>query len=98
MLDAFRKTPLAISLAILSFISPTELSLVVGDLRLSPHRVVFLVFIPFAIWRLAVRPDCRLKIYDLPFFGLALWQTFVFAYHEGSAGFTYGGPSSWRRS
>ncbi len=35
MLDAFRKTPLPITLAILSFISPTELSLVVGDLRLS---------------------------------------------------------------
>lgn len=93
MLDAFRKTPLAITLAILSFISPTELSLVAGDLRLSPHRVVFLVFIPLAIWRLATRPDCRLHAYDIPFFGLAVWQTFVFAYHAGHAGFVYGG--SW---
>lgn len=93
MLDAFRKTPLVITLAILSFISPTELSLVVGDLRLSPHRVVFLVFIPMALWRLATRPDCRLHLYDIPFFGLALWQTFVFAYHAGQPGFVYGG--SW---
>ncbi len=93
MLDAFRKTPLAISLAILSFISPTELSLVIGDLRLSPHRVVFLVFLPFAIWRLLTRPDCRLRLYDLPFFGLAVWQTLVFAYHTGQPGFVYGG--SW---
>lgn len=93
MLDAFRKTPLAITLAILSFISPTELSLVAGDLRLSPHRVVFLVFIPLAIWRLATRPDCRLHAYDIPFFGLAVWQTFVFAYHAGHSGFVYGG--SW---
>ena len=93
MMDAFRKTPLAVTLAILSFISPTELSLVVGDLRLSPHRVVFLVFIPFAIWRLATRPDCRLHVYDIPFFGLAFWQTFVFAYHAGQPGFVFGG--SW---
>lgn len=93
MLDAFRKTPLVITLAILSFISPTELSLVIGDLRLSPHRVVFLIFIPFAIWRLATRPDCRLRLYDVPFFGLAFWQTFVFAYHAGGAGLAFGG--SW---
>jgi hypothetical protein len=93
MLDAFRKTPLPIVLVILSFISPTELSLVVGDLRLSPHRVVFLLFIPFALYRLAMRSDCRLKLYDVPFFGLAIWQTFVFTWHAGSAGFAFGG--SW---
>lgn len=93
MLAAFRNTPLPITLAILSFIAPTELSLVVGDLRLSPHRLVFLLFIPFAIWRLVMRPECRLQVYDIPFFGLAFWQTFVFAYHAGSAGFAYGG--SW---
>jgi hypothetical protein len=93
MLEALRKTPLAITLAILSFISPTELSLVVGDLRLSPHRVVFLVFIPLAIWRLATRPDCRLQFYDIPFFGLAVWQTFAFSYHAGQPGFIFGG--SW---
>lgn len=93
MLDAFRKTPLPITLAILSFISPTELSLVVGDLRLSPHRVVFLLFIPFALYRLAMRPDCRLKLYDVPFFGLAIWQALVFTYHAGSAGLAFGG--SW---
>jgi hypothetical protein len=93
MLDAFRKTPLPIMLVILSFISPTELSLVVGDLRLSPHRVVFLLFIPFALYRLAMRPDCRLQLYDVPFFGLAIWQTSVFTWHAGSGGFAFGG--SW---
>jgi hypothetical protein len=93
MKDAFRKTPLPIILVIASFISPTELSLVVGDLRLSPHRVVFLVFLPFALYRLAVRPDCRLRLYDVPFFALAAWQTFVFAWHAGTPGFVFGG--SW---
>jgi hypothetical protein len=94
MLDAFRKTPLPITLAILSFISPTELSLVVGDLRLSAHRIVFLVFIPFALYRLALRPDCRLKLYDIPFFGLAFWQVFAFTYHGGAGGFAFGGSSA----
>ena len=94
MLDAFRKTPLPITLAILSFISPTELSLVVGDLRLSAHRVVFLIFIPFALYRLALRPDCRLKLYDVPFFGLAIWQIFAFTYHGGQAGFIFGGSAA----
>lgn len=91
MTDAFRKTPLPVVLAILSFIAPTEISLVVGDLRLSPHRLVFLLFLPFALYRLAMRADCRLHLYDLPFFGLACWQTFVFTYHAGNAGFAFGG-------
>ena len=93
MLDAFRRTPLPVILAIFSFISPTEFSLEVSDLRLSLHRVVFLIFIPFAVWRLLARPDSRLKLYDIPFFGLAFWQTFAFTYHDGSAGFVFGG--SW---
>jgi hypothetical protein len=93
MLDAFRRTPLPVTLAIFSFISPTEFSLEISDLRLSLHRVVFLVFIPFAVWRLLTRPDCRLQAYDIPFFGLAIWQTFAFSYHDGSSGFVFGG--SW---
>lgn len=93
MMDAFRKTPAPIILVILSFIFPTELSLVVGDLRLSPHRVAFLVFLPFAFYRLLLRPDCRLKLYDLPFIALAFWQTAIFTYHAGTDGLAFGG--SW---
>ncbi len=93
MRDAFRITPLPVILVIVSFICPTELSLVVGDLRLSPHRVAFLVFLPFALYRLATRPDTQLRAYDLPFFALAFWQTGVFTYHAGTEGMAFGG--SW---
>ncbi len=34
-----------------------------------------------------------MKLYDVPFFGLAFWQTFVFTYHAGNAGLAFGG--SW---
>lgn len=93
MKDAFRITPLPVILVILSFICPTELSLVVGDLRLSPHRVAFLVFLPFAFYRLATRPDTQLRSYDFPFIALAFWQTGVFTYHAGAEGLAFGG--SW---
>lgn len=93
MKDAFRKTPWPVILVILSFIFPTELSLVIGDLRLSPHRVAFLVLLPFALTRLVLRPDCRLKLYDLPFVALAIWQTAIFTWHAGNAGLAFGG--SW---
>ncbi len=93
MRDAFRITPLPVILVIASFIFPTELSVIVGDLRLSPHRVAFLIFVPFALYRLVTRPDTRFEVYDLPFFVLALWQTLVFTYHAGADGLAFGG--SW---
>lgn len=93
MLSDLRRTPLPVTLAILSFICPTELSLVVDGLRLSPHRLVFLLFFPFALWRLIQRPDTGLRAYDIPIALLALWQTFVFGYHSGNEGIAFGG--SW---
>ncbi|MDX2307532.1 MAG: hypothetical protein NW216_04770 [Hyphomicrobium sp.] len=93
MLTALRLTPIPVTLAILSFIMPTELSLVLGDLRLSPHRVVFLIFFPFAVWRLLSNPACGLKAYDFPIFLLAAWQSAIFTYHSGNEGLAFGG--SW---
>jgi hypothetical protein len=93
MREAFRATPLPVLLVIASFICPTEFSVVISDLRLSPHRLVFLFLVPLALWRLTTRTDTRLAMYDAPFFALALWQILIFTYHAGEAGLAFGG--SW---
>lgn len=91
MTRALKLTPIPVTLAILSFMCPSELSLVLGDLRLSPHRVVFLLFFPFALFRLLSPATGGIRSYDIAIILLAFWLTAVFGYHEGMDGVIFGG-------
>jgi hypothetical protein len=63
----------------------------VAGLRFPPHRAVFLVLVPLALVRLFSRPDTRVAAFDCLLIVLAAWQVAIYSYHEGSAGFVYGG-------
>jgi hypothetical protein len=92
MLAIFKTTPLPITLVVLSFLCPTELSLYVADLRLPPHRVALLLLIPVALTRIVVRRDIRIRAFDVLFLLYNLWTLAVFIGHgEGSAGLVFGG-------
>lgn len=85
------RAPLPVTALILSFLCPTELSLYVAGLRLPPHRVVLLVLLPLALWRLAASRGLRLRGFDLALIAFNLWTLAVFAYHSGGDGVVFGG-------
>jgi hypothetical protein len=92
VLKTLRNIPLPITLVVLSFIAPTELSLYAGGLRLPPHRVMLLVLFVAAIVKMARGRAIQLMACDYLFLLYGLWSLGVFSYHDGSgAGLQFGG-------
>lgn len=82
-----RIIPLPVIALILSFLCPTELSLFVGGLRLPPHRIVLLIVVPIAIWKLmAGNGNCRFKAFDIFFLAFGAWVLLAFSLHPGETG------------
>ena len=72
---------------ILGFLCPTELSLYLGGLRLPPYRIILLVVVPIALWKLCFAgKGTRLKAFDYFFFAFGAWIVFSFSMHPGDAG------------
>ena len=85
------QTPLPLAMLILSFLAPSELSLFIADLRLPPHRLVLLVLIPLALYKLATSRHIKTRVFDAAFLAFNAWSMYVYAYHAGTSGFIYGG-------
>ena len=83
--QSLKAVPLPIVLVLVSFICPTELSLFVGGMRLSPHRVAFVLLIPFALVRLFQRKDVKIQAFDIMFTLYNVWTVSIFLYHGDSA-------------
>lgn len=84
--------PWPVLILLAAFLSPTELSLVVADLRLPPHRLVLLALVPFAVWRMMVSPSIKIRNFDVAFALFNLSGIAIFMAHEGQkTGFIYGG-------
>ena len=65
---------------ILGFLCPTELSLYLGGLRLPPYRIILLVVVPIALWKLCFAgKGTRLKAFDYFFFAFGAWIVFSFS-------------------
>ena len=91
-LRQIRLVPLPVLLMVLSFLCPSELSLVVADLRLPPHRVVILALLPAALLRIWLRGDIRVRSFDALFLLYALWTVAAFAVHgKAGGGIVFGG-------
>ena len=86
-----KAAPFPVLLLILSFVCPTEFSVYISDLRLPPHRLVLLLLVPLAFYRLAMRPDVRVRGFDLFFVAFGAWTTWVYGQHTGDDGYVYGG-------
>jgi len=97
MLSTLKATPFPITLIILSFLCPTELSLYVADLRLPPHRIALLILSPLAIMRIISRSDIRIRSFDVFFLLYNVWTIAVFLHHtepgngENTGGLVFGG-------
>lgn len=91
MLKALKAAPLPVVLVIASFLCPTEFSLYLGGLRLPPHRVALIIFVPFALARMLTRRGIHVRSYDLLLLAFALWTIFAYWQHSGQEGFVYGG-------
>lgn len=83
--------PLPILLLLASFLFPTEFSAYIAGLRLPPHRLAILLLLPFALYRMVLGRDLRLRTFDALILAYAAWTIWVFAEHEGRDGFVYGG-------
>jgi hypothetical protein len=91
MIEALRNTPKPILLLIISFLFPSELSLYLDGLRLPPHRVVLLPIILFAVYRIMIRSDIRIRSWDVMFVLFGVWTTYVYYQHTGDVdGFIFG--------
>jgi hypothetical protein len=84
----FKRVPLPIILLIASFLCPTELSLYVAGLRLPPHRIALIMLFPLAVYRLATRPDIRIRAFDWAIIAYNVATVAAFNYH----GIQYIGP------
>jgi hypothetical protein len=102
MRNSMTLLPVPLSLLIVALIMPTELSVCLAGMRLAPHRVVLLLVVPFAIWRMLSAPDIRVRHFDVAFLLYNAWTFGVFLHHgdteltggynAGSSGaFAYGG-------
>jgi len=92
MLATLKSTPLPVTLLVLSFLCPFELSIYIADLRLPPHRIALLLLIPIALTHIAVRRDIRIHAFDIVFVLYNLWTLAVFTEHTpDSSGFVFGG-------
>lgn len=86
-----RMAPLPIIVIIISFLCPTEFSLVIGGLRLPPHRLALLILLPIALARLLSSGDQRLRPFDVLFIAYGVWTVGAYTSHTGHSGFVYGG-------
>ena len=86
------KTPLPVILLIIAFLCPTEFSLYLDGLRLPPHRVVLILLLPVALWRIALQRGMKLRAFDAMFLAFNAWTVGIFMYHQGDhEGLVYGG-------
>jgi hypothetical protein len=84
--------PLPVTLLIIAICFPPELSVWVGSLRLMMHRVVLVIFILPALWRLFSNKDLRFSLFDGLFVGYNAWTIVVFMVHLGPVdGLQFGG-------
>ncbi len=81
IIQSVKAVPLPIALSIIALFCPIELSLYLGGMRLSPHRIVFLLVVPFAVWRLLRRRDIKIHAFDVLFFLYNVWTVAVFLHH-----------------
>jgi O-antigen ligase len=81
ILQTLKAVPLPVALSIVALFMPVELSLFLGGMRLSPHRVIFLVVVPFAVLRLLRRKDIRIHAFDVFFLLYNVWTVAVFLHH-----------------
>ena len=91
MLKALSAAPLPVVLVIVSFLCPTEFSLYLGGLRLPPHRVALILFVPVALFRMLSRRDTHIRSFDLLFLAFAAWTLFAYWTHSDWEGLVYGG-------
>jgi len=90
---AARHAPLPVALLVLSFLSPTELSLDVAGFRLPPHRLAILALIGPAVWRLIARTDIRIHAFDVLFLVYGGWTMIVSHLHGPAHGSLFFGGS-----
>lgn len=94
------RIPLPVLALLISIVTPTELSPMIGSLHMLPHRVVILIFIIPAMMKLWGGKDrLRAGIYDYLFLLYNVWTTIVFPIHMGFLeGLQFGGSlavESW---
>jgi hypothetical protein len=91
MAATLKNAPKSIIFLILSFLCPSELSIFIDGLRLPPHRVVLLILIPIAVFRILMRADIRIRSWDVALIIFGLWTTYVYQHHTGDwDGFIFG--------
>jgi hypothetical protein len=92
MARLIRDVPWPVLLLIVGIITPFELSLYLGSVRLPPHRIAILLFIVPATLRLLSGRGIKTTSYDIFFFLYAAWTLGVLIRHEGLAvGGEFGG-------
>ncbi|MFV0367592.1 MAG: O-antigen ligase family protein [Hyphomicrobiaceae bacterium] len=85
------RVPIPVVIVLLSFLCPTEFSLEIVGLRLPPHRFALLLLLPFALTRMVLSKEIRIRSFDVLFILYGLSVIAAYAYHAGQAGFIYGG-------
>jgi hypothetical protein len=92
MRRSLAKTPKPVLLLIAAFLCPTEFSLYLDTLRLPPHRVALLIFLPLALMKLMQQRGMRVRMFDLAFITFNVWTVGVYMHHLGQTeGLIYGG-------
>lgn len=86
------KTPKPVILLIIAFLCPTEFSLYLDGLRIPPHRLMLMVLLPLALFRLLAQRNLKIHGFDIAFFLFNIWTVGIFMYHQGQHdGLVYGG-------
>lgn len=89
---SLRLVPLPVLIVVASFLAPTELSVYAGGLRLPLHRLALIAFILPALWRIFIRPDIRIRAFDVLFLLFNVWTVEIYTHHGyGTEGLVYGG-------
>jgi hypothetical protein len=76
-----KRVPLPIVLLIASLLCPTELSVYVAGLRLPPHRIALIILFPIAVYRMVMRPDIRIRSFDLAMVAYNVATLAAYSYH-----------------
>ena len=87
--NSITRLPLPVALVIMSLALPVELSFYVGDLLITPARIVLLLTL-FPLVNKSIN-DGNLKKFDGLLFGFVLWIVISFAYNHGAAKAIEGG-------
>ncbi len=84
--------PFPVAVLLLSFLVPTELSPEIAGLRLPPYRIILLLLLPFALYRLLLSRRLRIRGFDIAFLLFSLWQVAAFIGHGAhNGGLVFGG-------